>query len=85
MLVSSTLVVLARNTLTPGLGGLSVSYAQSISNTFNWMVRMTGERETNVVSVERVKEFSELTPEAPLRILETQPPSVNRRPDHHEL
>ena len=39
VLTAATLVVLGRNTLTPGLGGLSVSYAQSISNTFNWMVR----------------------------------------------
>lgn len=35
--LSSMLVVLSRNQLSPGLGGLSISYALSVSNTFNWM------------------------------------------------
>ena len=30
-----------------------------ITSTLNWMVRMSSELETNIVSVERVKEFSE--------------------------
>ena len=75
VLAAAALVVASRNTISPGLGGLSVSYAQSISNTFNWMVRMTGERETNIVSVERVKEFSELQSEAPLLVPDRQPPA----------
>ena len=36
---------------------------------------MTGERETNIVSVERVKEFSELQSEAPLLVPDRQPPA----------
>ncbi len=71
--LSGILVVLSRHTLSPGLGGLSVSYALSISNTFNWMVRMTGERETNTVSVERVKEYCTIDPEAPLVIKANRP------------
>lgn len=35
--------------VTAGKGGLSVSYALSITQTLNWMVRMTSEVETNVV------------------------------------
>ena len=30
-----------------------------VTNTLNWMVRMSSELETNIVSVERVKEYSE--------------------------
>ena len=35
--------------VTAGKGGLSISYALSITQTLNWMVRMTSEVETNVV------------------------------------
>ena len=73
---ASMLVVTARETLSPGLGGLSVSYALSISNTFNWMVRMTGERETNAVSVERVKDYCEIEPEAALVVQKNRPPNA---------
>jgi ABC-type multidrug transport system fused ATPase/permease subunit len=34
-----------------------------ITQTLNWMVRMTSELETNIVAVERVKEYSELPSE----------------------
>ena len=30
-----------------------------VTQTLNWMVRMTTELETNIVAVERVKEYSE--------------------------
>ena len=55
-----------------------MTYALSISNTFNWMVRMTGERETNTVSVERVKDYCEIAPEAPMRNKNKQPPGSGR-------
>ena len=35
-----------------------VFYSQ-ITNKLNWMIRMTSELETNLVSVERVREYSE--------------------------
>uniref|UniRef100_A0A1I7UPW2 ABC-type glutathione-S-conjugate transporter n=1 Tax=Caenorhabditis tropicalis TaxID=1561998 RepID=A0A1I7UPW2_9PELO len=44
--------------LSAGLVGLSVSYALNITQTLNWAVRMTSEMETNIVSVERIKEYS---------------------------
>jgi len=46
-----------------GLGGLSITYALSVTQTLNWMVRMTSEREQNIVSVERVSEYAEIPPE----------------------
>ena len=68
-------MVFSRHSIPPGLGGLSVSYALSISNTFNWMVRMTGERETNSVSVERVNDYCTIAPEAALVVMDNRSPS----------
>ncbi|PIC15233.1 hypothetical protein B9Z55_022287 [Caenorhabditis nigoni] len=47
--------------LSAGLVGLSVSYALNITQTLNWAVRMTSELETNIVAVERIKEYT-ITP-----------------------
>uniref|UniRef100_A0A1I7XB13 ABC transporter domain-containing protein n=1 Tax=Heterorhabditis bacteriophora TaxID=37862 RepID=A0A1I7XB13_HETBA len=49
--------------LSAGLVGLSVSYALSITEVLNMAVRMIGEMETNVVSVERIKEYHSIKPE----------------------
>lgn len=35
----------------------------------NWMVRMTSDLESNIVAVERVKEYSETPPEVRLDLL----------------
>ncbi|KHJ98857.1 ABC transporter transmembrane region [Oesophagostomum dentatum] len=45
--------------LSAGLVGLSVSYALNITQTLNWAVRMTSELETNIVAVERIKEYTD--------------------------
>lgn len=57
--------VLSRDTVEPGMVGLSVSYALQITQTLNWLVRMTSEVETNIVAVERIKEYAETKQEAP--------------------
>lgn len=41
----------------PGFAGLIITYALSVTQTFNWLVRMTSDMETNVVSVERIEEY----------------------------
>ncbi|XP_023935367.1 multidrug resistance-associated protein 1 isoform X2 [Bicyclus anynana] len=56
--------VLGRDTISAGLVGLSVSYALQITQTLNWLVRMTSEVETNIVAVERIKEYAETKQEA---------------------
>ena len=38
---------------------LSITYAMNVTQTLNWMVRMTCELETNIVAVERIKEYTE--------------------------
>ncbi|XP_014681338.1 PREDICTED: multidrug resistance-associated protein 1-like isoform X2 [Priapulus caudatus] len=43
----------------PGLAGLSISNSLGLIQALNWAVRFTSELETNIVAVERVKEYSE--------------------------
>ncbi|KAI7828580.1 ATP-binding cassette transporter 1, partial [Gamsiella multidivaricata] len=58
----------------PGLVGLSLTYALSITQTLNWMVRQYTEIESNIVSVERLQEYVELKPEASEIIPDHRPP-----------
>ncbi|CAG7725610.1 unnamed protein product, partial [Allacma fusca] len=56
-----------------GSVGLSVSYALSITQILTWLVRMTSDVETNIVAVERIKEYGETPQEAPWEIAEKKP------------
>ncbi|KAG8337592.1 Canalicular multispecific organic anion transporter 1 [Homalodisca vitripennis] len=56
--------VLARDYLDPAIVGLSVSYALQITGNLNFAVRLASEVESNSVSIERVKEYSEVQQEA---------------------
>jgi len=49
--------VVAKGKVNPGAAGLSIMYSLNITQTLNWMVRMTAETETNIVAVERVREY----------------------------
>ncbi len=51
--------------ISAGLVGLSISYALQVTQSLNWVVRMTSELETNIVAVERTKEYAETPTEAP--------------------
>lgn len=44
--------------------GLSLSYALNVTLSLNWFVRMCAELENNVVSVERIAEYTDVPPEA---------------------
>uniref|UniRef100_A0A673HPC8 ATP-binding cassette, sub-family C (CFTR/MRP), member 2 n=1 Tax=Sinocyclocheilus rhinocerous TaxID=307959 RepID=A0A673HPC8_9TELE len=59
--------------LVVGLVGLSISYALSVTQILNWLVRMTSELETNIVAMERVREYAEIKNEAPW-ITSNRPP-----------
>uniref|UniRef100_A0A672Q4D1 ABC-type glutathione-S-conjugate transporter n=1 Tax=Sinocyclocheilus grahami TaxID=75366 RepID=A0A672Q4D1_SINGR len=45
-----------------------------VTMSLNWMVRMTSDLESNIVAVERVKEYSETVTEAPWIVKDKQPP-----------
>ena len=61
---SALFAVLSKDTLSPGLVGLSVTYAMTVTQTLNWLVRTMTEVETNVVAAERLKEYSQIKQEA---------------------
>ncbi|XP_016297083.1 multidrug resistance-associated protein 1-like isoform X3 [Sinocyclocheilus anshuiensis] len=60
--------VMARDSLSPGIMGLSISYALQVTTSLNWLVRMSSELETNIVAVERVKEYGDTEKEAEWRL-----------------
>lgn len=53
--------------------GLALTYAMSVTQTLNWMVRMATELETNIVAVERIDEYCVIDTEKPA-ILPYRPP-----------
>jgi ATP-binding cassette subfamily C (CFTR/MRP) protein 1 len=72
--IFGAVTVLLSNTRQTSMIGLMVSFSLTITQTLNWMVRQSCEIETNIVSVERIKEYSEeITPEAPFYIEESLP------------
>nr|XP_061805833.1 multidrug resistance-associated protein 1-like [Nerophis lumbriciformis] len=56
--------VIARENLSPGIMGLAISYALQLTASLTWLVRMSSDVETNIVAVERVKEYSDTEKEA---------------------
>lgn len=79
-LVGCVLFLPSSSSLFPRLSSLSLpinslilSYALSVPNTLNWLVRSASEVENNIVSVERLVATRSLAPEAPDEIEETKP------------
>ena len=60
-------IVLDRDSLNPSQVGLVISYAANITRVLNWLVQQVSMVENNSVSIERIKEYSELEQEAPWR------------------
>ncbi|KAL7678118.1 hypothetical protein ACOME3_004347 [Neoechinorhynchus agilis] len=71
---STSIMAVTQPTLTAGIAGLSISHAMSITQAFNWVVRMISEIETNIVAVERISEYAEMDIEPEWKIEETAPP-----------
>ncbi|KAK3596925.1 hypothetical protein CHS0354_002487 [Potamilus streckersoni] len=66
VVAAGTFAVFGRETLNGAIVGLSISYAIQFTEYFNWYVRMTSELETNIVSVERILEYTKRPTGAPL-------------------
>ena len=62
VLFAALLAVLGRETLEPGLVGLSLSYAMQITNSLNMLIRQSSQIENNMVSVERIREYQTSLP-----------------------
>ncbi|XP_052217717.1 ATP-binding cassette sub-family C member 4-like isoform X4 [Dreissena polymorpha] len=58
--------VVAADSLNAGLVGLSMTYAMTLMGMFQWGVRQSAEVENQMISVERVLDYSRLPSEAPL-------------------
>uniref|UniRef100_A0A1B6KLL2 ABC-type glutathione-S-conjugate transporter n=1 Tax=Graphocephala atropunctata TaxID=36148 RepID=A0A1B6KLL2_9HEMI len=61
---SALFAVLYRGSLDAGLAGLSITYALQVTGTLNFFVRSSADVETNIVAVERIKEYTEIKQEA---------------------
>uniref|UniRef100_A0A8C6UTS8 Multidrug resistance-associated protein 1 n=1 Tax=Neogobius melanostomus TaxID=47308 RepID=A0A8C6UTS8_9GOBI len=66
--------VMARSSLSPGIMGLSITYALQLTASLNWLVRMSSDLETNIVAVERVREYSHTDKEALFHFEPRSPP-----------
>uniref|UniRef100_A0A8C5L1D2 ATP-binding cassette, sub-family member 2 n=1 Tax=Jaculus jaculus TaxID=51337 RepID=A0A8C5L1D2_JACJA len=71
---SALLLVIYRNTLRGDTVGFVLSNALNITQTLNWLVRMTSEAETNIVAIERINEYINVENEAPW-VMDKRPPA----------
>ncbi|XP_046557639.1 multidrug resistance-associated protein 1-like isoform X2 [Haliotis rubra] len=75
IILSAAIFAVVTPGLSGGIVGLSVSYALQITGTLITMVQITTELETNVVSVERMVEYSEIPREAAWTVPDKKPPA----------
>ncbi|OBS72815.1 hypothetical protein A6R68_12622 [Neotoma lepida] len=71
---SALLLVIYKNSLSGDTVGFVLSNALNITQTLNWLVRMTSEAETNIVAVERINEYMHVENEAPW-VTDKRPPA----------
>lgn len=77
------IITLKTSGISAGLIGLSISYALQVTQSLNWIVRMSVEVESNIVSVERILEYSTLESEAAEIVPDHRPPQ--KWPEHGEV
>ena len=61
---AAVFVIVDADAIDPSEVGLIITYALSVTQVLNWLVRMSADVETNIVAVERIKEYSEMDNEA---------------------
>ena len=72
--LAALFAVLSRDNLNAGLTGLAITYSMQISQYLSWFTELFGIVETEIVSVERILEYSNNPTEAEWRISSTAPP-----------
>ncbi|KAJ1965755.1 hypothetical protein GGI12_000547 [Dipsacomyces acuminosporus] len=72
--MAGLLAVMATGRMDAGLAGLSLSYALNFTEHILWVVRFYSTNEMNLNSVERVVEYLDVEPEAPVSIPDRVPP-----------
>ncbi|XP_047558417.1 ATP-binding cassette sub-family C member 2 [Lutra lutra] len=70
---SSLMMVIYKDNLSGDTVGFVLSNALNITQTLNWLVRMTSEIESNIVAVERINEYIKVENEAPW-VTDKRPP-----------
>ena len=64
ILAAAVFAVIERKNISPGIMGLSISYALQVCDNLQWLVRQLTTMETDAVSVERIREYSSVAAEA---------------------
>ncbi|KAM3826474.1 ATP-binding cassette sub-family C member 6 [Vipera latastei] len=65
VLFAALLAVVYKPHLSPATVGFSISYALQVTGIMNWMLRVSAEIDNQIMSVERVKDYSQSPKEAP--------------------
>ncbi len=73
--VTTVAAIATAGDVDPGLAALSITYALTITNLLNWLVRTQAQTESFLASVERVQHYTRVEQEAPAHIPETAPPA----------
>ena len=63
VLLAAIFAVYNRDTLSPGIAGISITYALSITGILSFLVRVFTQLETNFVSIERLIEYDNVSQE----------------------
>ena len=72
--LASLFAVVQRGSIDPGFAGLSIVYGLQLTSILNWMVRTYTTLETNMISVERVLNYSRIPIETLPTTIENTPP-----------
>lgn len=81
VLTTSLIAVLSRGSISPGIAGLSVTYSLTVTNVLSFLVRTYSNYETNVVSVERLIEYTK----TPIEPEDEEEPSDPNWPTRGEI
>ena len=73
LLIASMIAVTFRESLDAGTVGLSLTYAAGITKELKKLTKETSKLASNIVSIERLKEYSNVSPEEPIEMSKNVP------------